>query len=69
MKRSRSVSVVILAFTVIAGGALLLKHSSIFAGAFRAEILARVDDRDVVRLGPAAVMAQDVGLSDKTSAR
>ncbi|PDT14049.1 hypothetical protein CO670_24825 [Rhizobium sp. J15] len=49
MKRSRPVSVVILAFTVIAGGALLLKHTGIFAGAFRTEILARVDDRDVVR--------------------
>ncbi|OWV71060.1 hypothetical protein ATY77_15990 [Rhizobium sp. R634] len=69
MKRSRSVSVVILAFTVIAGGALLLEHNGIFAGAFRTEILARVDDRDVARPGATAVLAQDVGLSDKTQAQ
>ncbi|ARM88718.1 hypothetical protein RHEC894_CH02429 [Rhizobium sp. CIAT894] len=48
MGKSRRISVAILAFAIIAGGALLLQHTGLFAGTFRTEILARVDDRDVV---------------------
>ncbi|MBB4195243.1 hypothetical protein GGE45_005148 [Rhizobium aethiopicum] len=48
MERSCAISFAILAFTIIAGGALLLEHTGLFAAAFRTEILARVDDGDVV---------------------
>lgn len=48
MKTRRPMSFVILAVAVMAAGALLLEHTGVFAGAFRTEILARVDDGDVV---------------------
>ncbi|WP_167358503.1 MULTISPECIES: hypothetical protein [Rhizobium] len=48
MERSRAISVAILGFTIFAGGALLLENTGLFAGAFRTEILARVDEGDVV---------------------
>ncbi|WP_442154933.1 hypothetical protein [Rhizobium leguminosarum] len=51
METSRHISfaiLAILAFTALAAGALLLEHTGFFAGAFRTEILARVDAWDVV---------------------
>jgi hypothetical protein len=68
METPRSISFAILALTVLAAGALLLEHTGFFAGAFRAEILASVDDGDVVGLGE-AVTAQNTSASDKASAR
>ncbi|MBB4233949.1 hypothetical protein [Rhizobium esperanzae] len=46
METSRHTSFAILAFTIIAAGALLLEHTGFLA--FRTEILARVDDGDVM---------------------
>ncbi|MBY5438024.1 hypothetical protein [Rhizobium leguminosarum] len=57
MEMSRSISFTILALTVFAAGALLLEHTGFFAGAFRTEILARVDG------------AQNISASDKASPR
>ncbi|UWU30578.1 hypothetical protein N2600_11840 [Rhizobium sp. WSM1274] len=57
METSRSISFTILALTVFAAGALLLEHTGFSAEAFRADILARVDD------------AQNTSASDKASAR
>ena len=57
METSRSISFTILALTVFAAGALLLEHTGFFAGAFRTEILARVDG------------AQNISASDKASPR
>ncbi|API51494.1 hypothetical protein BMW22_07520 [Rhizobium leguminosarum] len=68
VETSPHISFAILTFTVIAGGALLLEHTGFFAGAFRTEILARVDAGDVVGVGE-AVTARDVSASDKASAR
>ncbi|NKK64262.1 hypothetical protein [Rhizobium leguminosarum] len=68
METSRHISFAILAFTVIAGGALLLEHTGFFTGAFRTEILARVDAADVVSVGEAAT-ARNISASDKASAR
>ncbi|WP_189636964.1 MULTISPECIES: hypothetical protein [unclassified Rhizobium] len=48
MERPRAISFAVVVFTVLAGGALLLEHTGFFAGAFRTEILARVDDGDMV---------------------
>ncbi|MBB2752304.1 UNVERIFIED_ORG: hypothetical protein GGI57_003007 [Rhizobium aethiopicum] len=48
MKRSRHASFAIITVAVIAAGALLLEYTGLLAGAFRTEILARVDDGDVV---------------------
>ncbi|MDC7742118.1 MULTISPECIES: hypothetical protein [Rhizobium] len=48
MKTPRRISFAILAVAVMAASALLLEHTGVFAGAFRTEILARVDDGDVV---------------------
>ncbi|ACE91430.1 MULTISPECIES: hypothetical protein [Rhizobium] len=48
MKRSRYTSFAIIAVTVIAVGTLLLENTGFLTGAFRTEILARVDDGDVV---------------------
>ncbi|RUM26866.1 hypothetical protein EFQ99_01275 [Rhizobium vallis] len=66
MKASRHISFAILAFTMFAGGALLSERAGLFTGAFRTEILARVDDGDVVS---AAEIAQDAGPLDRASAR
>ncbi|MBX4996433.1 hypothetical protein HJB51_23640 [Rhizobium lentis] len=49
MERSRPISFVILAFMLLAGGAFLLEHTGLFAGALRTEILARVDEGEVVK--------------------
>ncbi|MGO7754529.1 hypothetical protein [Rhizobium ruizarguesonis] len=68
METSRSIFFAILALTVLAAGALLLEHTGSFAGAFRTEILARVDGGDVVSVGE-AVTAQNTSASDKASAR
>ncbi|MBY2990312.1 hypothetical protein HF263_07315 [Rhizobium leguminosarum] len=68
METSRHISFAILAFTVFAAGTLLLEHTSFFAGAFRTEILARVDAWDVVSASE-AVTARNIGASDKASAR
>ncbi|RUL96317.1 hypothetical protein [Rhizobium chutanense] len=46
METSRHTSFAILAFTILAFGALLLEHTGFLA--FRTEILARVDDGDVM---------------------
>ncbi|OWV71754.1 hypothetical protein ATY76_31215 [Rhizobium sp. R339] len=67
MKRSRPIAVTILGLTVITASALLLEHTGIFAGVFRTEILARVDDADVARPRPTAVMAQDIDTADEAS--
>ncbi|WP_064818353.1 hypothetical protein [Rhizobium phaseoli] len=49
MERSRHMSFAIIAVAVIAVGTLLLeKNAGFLTGAFRTEILARVDDGDVV---------------------
>ncbi|MDF0699945.1 hypothetical protein PYR71_26335 [Rhizobium sp. MC63] len=48
MRRSRHTSFAIMAVAAIAAGVLLLEHAGLLAGAFRTEILARVDDGDVV---------------------
>ena len=49
MERPRAISFALVVFTILAGGALLLEHTGrLFAGAFRTEILARVDDGDMV---------------------
>ncbi|WP_064685369.1 hypothetical protein [Rhizobium bangladeshense] len=48
MRRSRHTSFAIVTVAAIAAGALLLEHTGFLAGAFRTEILARVDDGDVV---------------------
>nr|WP_259663948.1 hypothetical protein [Rhizobium bangladeshense] len=69
MKRSRHISVIALASTVIVAGVLLLEQTGIFAGVFRTEILARVDDGDVARPSPTAGMPQDNGALDKGSTR
>ncbi|MBA1348078.1 hypothetical protein [Rhizobium sp. WYCCWR 11146] len=68
METSRHISFAILTFTVLAAGALLLEHTGFFAGAFRTEILARVDAGDLVIVGE-AVTAQNTGASDKASPR
>ncbi|OAV50747.1 hypothetical protein A6U98_11055 [Rhizobium sp. WYCCWR10014] len=68
METSRHISFTILAFTVLAAGTLLLEHTGFFAGAFRTEILARVDVGDVVSVGE-AVTAQNTSASDKASPR
>ncbi|ACS56517.1 hypothetical protein Rleg_2240 [Rhizobium leguminosarum bv. trifolii WSM1325] len=68
METSRHISFAILAFTALAAGALLLEHTGFFAGAFRREILARVDAWDVVSASE-AVTARNIGASDKASAR
>lgn len=68
VETSRHISFAILAFTVLAAGTLLLEHTGFFAGAFRTEILARVDAGDVVSVGK-AVTARNVNASDKASAR
>nr|WP_205930536.1 hypothetical protein [Rhizobium leguminosarum] len=68
VETSRHISFAILAFTVLAAGTLLLEHTGFFAGAFRTEILARVDAGDVVSVGE-AVTARNVNASDKASAR
>ncbi|WP_027684453.1 hypothetical protein [Rhizobium leguminosarum] len=68
METSRHISFAILTFTVLAAGALLLEHTGFFAGAFRTEILARVDAGDLVSVGE-AVTAQNTGASDKASPR
>jgi hypothetical protein len=47
---------------------LLLEHTGFFAGAFRTEILARVDAGDVVSVGE-AVTARNISASDKASVR
>jgi hypothetical protein len=47
---------------------LVLEHTGFFAGAFRTEILARVDAGDVVSVGE-AVTARNVNASDKAPAR
>ncbi|WP_348643390.1 hypothetical protein [Rhizobium laguerreae] len=65
---SRHISFAILTFTVLAAGTLLLEHTGFFAGAFRTEILARVDAGDVVSVGEAAT-ARNVNASDKAPAR
>ncbi|MBY5566848.1 hypothetical protein HFO55_06200 [Rhizobium leguminosarum] len=65
---SRHISFAILAFTVLAGGTLLLEHTGFFAGAFRTEILARVDAGNEVSVGGTAT-ARDVTALDKVSAR
>ena len=57
METSRHISFAILTFTVVAAGVLLLEHTGFFAGAFRTEILARVDG------------AQNISASDKASPR
>ncbi|WP_183838878.1 hypothetical protein [Rhizobium etli] len=48
MRRSRRASFAIMAVAAIAAGPLLMNHTGFLAGAFRTEILARVDDGDVV---------------------
>ncbi|EJC79567.1 hypothetical protein Rleg4DRAFT_1163 [Rhizobium leguminosarum bv. trifolii WSM2297] len=48
MQRSRHISFAILTVAVMTVGALLLEQSGFLASAFRTEILARVDDGDVV---------------------
>ncbi|ANP88728.1 hypothetical protein [Rhizobium leguminosarum] len=68
METRRHISFAILTFTVLAAGTLLLEHTGFFAGAFRTEILARVDAGDEVSVG-GAVTARDVTASDKVSAR
>ncbi|MGO8187266.1 hypothetical protein [Rhizobium leguminosarum] len=68
METSHHISFAILTFTVLAAGASLLEHTGFFAGAFRTEILARVDAGDVVSVGE-AVTARNVDASDKSSAR
>ncbi|AUW42874.1 hypothetical protein [Rhizobium leguminosarum] len=68
METSRHISFAILTFTVLAAGALLLEHTGFFTGAFRTEILARVDAGDLVSVGE-AVTAQSTGASDKASPR
>jgi len=68
METSRHISFAILTFTVVAAGVLLLEHTGFFAGAFRTEILARVDAGDVVSVGQ-AVTAQNTSASDKASPR
>ncbi|MBY3227120.1 hypothetical protein [Rhizobium laguerreae] len=68
METSHHISFAILTFTVLAAGALLLEHTGFFAGAFRTEILERVDAGDVVSVGE-AVTARNVDASDKSSAR
>ncbi|WP_050579541.1 hypothetical protein [Rhizobium leguminosarum] len=65
---SRHISFAILTFTVLAAGTLLLGHTGFFAGAFRTEILARVDAGDLVSVGE-AVTARNTGASDKASPR
>ncbi|MDV4157199.1 hypothetical protein R1521_14265 [Rhizobium brockwellii] len=68
MQTSRHISFAILTFTVLAASALLLEHTGFFAGAFRTEILARVDAGDVVSVGE-AVTARNISASDKASVR
>jgi hypothetical protein len=51
MRRSRRASFAIMAVAAVAAGTLLLEHTGFLAGAFRTEILARVDDGDVVIAG------------------
>ncbi|TAU89182.1 hypothetical protein ELI30_12735 [Rhizobium leguminosarum] len=68
MQTSRHISFAILTFTILAAGALLLEHTGFFAGAFRTEILARVDAGVVVSVGE-AVTARNVNASDKASVR
>ncbi|WP_176439485.1 hypothetical protein [Rhizobium esperanzae] len=48
MERPRAISFALVVFSILAGGALPLEHTGLFSGAFRTEILARVDDEDVV---------------------
>ncbi|MGZ2501169.1 hypothetical protein ACVINI_001651 [Rhizobium beringeri] len=68
METSRHISFAILTFTVLAAGALLLEHTGLFAGAFRTEILARVDAGDEVSVGE-AVTARNISASEKASPR
>ncbi|MBY5606734.1 hypothetical protein [Rhizobium leguminosarum] len=63
METSRHIS-----FAILAAGTLVLEHTGFFAGAFRTEILARVDAGDVVSVGE-AVTARNVNASDKAPAR
>ncbi|MGR9204700.1 hypothetical protein J2W92_004520 [Rhizobium leguminosarum] len=68
METSRHISFAILTFTAVAACVLLLEHTGFFAGAFRTEILARVDAGDVVSVGQ-AVTARNTSASDKASPR
>ncbi|MBY2916772.1 hypothetical protein [Rhizobium leguminosarum] len=68
METSRHISFAILAFTVFAAGALLLEHTGFFAGAFRTEILARVDAGNVVSASE-AVAARNISATDKAKPR
>lgn len=49
MELSRHISFAILTIAVMTVSALLLEHSGVLARAFRTEILARVNDGDVVK--------------------
>ncbi|UVD59134.1 hypothetical protein NE852_11680 [Rhizobium sp. Pop5] len=69
MKTSHHISYAILAVTLVAGSTLLSERAGLFNGAFRTEILARVDGGDVVCAADVAVLAQDAGRSDRASAR
>ena len=69
MQTSRHISFAILAVTLIAGSALLSEHAGLFAGASRTEILARVDNGDVVSAVDIAVMAHNAGPLDRALAR
>jgi len=69
MQTSRHISFAILAVTLIAGSTILSQHAGLFAGAFRTEILARVDNGDVVSTADIAAVAHDAGPLDRASAR
>ncbi|AHG45658.1 hypothetical protein RLEG12_21525 [Rhizobium leguminosarum bv. trifolii CB782] len=49
MESSLHISFAILTIAVMTVSVLLLEHSGVLARAFRTEILARVDDGDVVK--------------------
>lgn len=69
METSRHTSPTILAVAILAAGAFLLQQNGFFNGAFRTEILARVDAADVVSGVDMAVTARNVDSAQTASVR
>ena len=69
MQTSRHRSPTILTITILAAGAFLLQHNGFFNGAFRTQILARVDAADVVSGADMAVTARNVDSAQTASVR
>ena len=69
MQTSRHRSPTILTIAILAAGAFLLQHNGFFNGAFRTQILARVDAADVVSGADMAVTARNVDSAQTASVR